>query len=92
MVDGRDGICCRPIPFSQRPQPQSQYLDLVVDMEVVLLNHSPVDAQYVGLGIIFKYPSKDTWKEFRIPHNFYVLMRLISVFLEFMHHASYYEF
>ena len=61
-------------------------------MEVVLLNRSPVDVQYVGLGIIFKCSSKDTWKEFRIPHNFYILVRLILVFLEFTHHASYYEF
>jgi hypothetical protein len=37
QVDDTDGIGCRLIPYTQCPRPKSQYLDLVVDMEVALL-------------------------------------------------------
>jgi hypothetical protein len=37
QVDDTDGIGCWPIPYTQCPRPESQYLDLAVAMEVALL-------------------------------------------------------
>jgi hypothetical protein len=60
-------------------------------MEVALINSNPVDVQCVGLGIILECSQKGTSKGFRVPHSFYVVVKLISVFMEFMQHPLYYE-
>jgi hypothetical protein len=90
-VDDADGIGCRPIPCTQGHRPHRQYLDLAVGMEVALLVCGTHEDECVGLGIILECSPQGTWEGFRVPHRDYVVVRLIVVFLEYSHHASYCE-
>jgi hypothetical protein len=88
QVDVTGGIGCRLIPSTQCSRPQSQYLDLEVDMEVVLLVRTTFEDHCVGLGIFLECSLQGTWEGFRIPQSYYVVVRLTAVFSEFSHHAS----
>jgi hypothetical protein len=76
QVDDADSIGCRPIPSTQCSRPHSQYLDLAVDMEVALLVRSALEDQCAGRGIILECSPQSTWEGFRIPHSYYVVVRL----------------
>jgi hypothetical protein len=58
-------------------------------MEVALLDCTLVDEQCAGLEIILECSSKGTWKGFRVPQSFYVVVRLTSTFPKFTHHVFY---
>jgi hypothetical protein len=88
-VDDVDGIGCRPTPCTQGHRPHRQYLDLAVGMEVALLVCSTDKDECMGLGIILECSPQGTWEGFRVPHHDYVVVRLIAVFPEYSHHASY---
>jgi hypothetical protein len=58
-------------------------------MEVALLVCSTDKDECMGLGIILECSPQGTWEGFRVPHHDYVVVRLIAVFPEYSHHASY---
>jgi hypothetical protein len=60
-------------------------------MEVALLVRSALEDQCVGLGIRLECSPQGTWEGFRIPHSYYIVVRLTVVFPEFSHHASFCE-
>jgi hypothetical protein len=60
-------------------------------MEVALLVRSALEDQCAGLGIILECSPQDTWEGFRVPHSYYVVIRLTVVFPEFNYHASFCE-
>jgi hypothetical protein len=74
---------------TQGHKPHRLYLDLAVDMEVVLLIRGTHEDQCVGLEIILECSPQGTWKGFRVPHSDYVVVTLTAIFLEYSHHPSY---
>jgi hypothetical protein len=60
-------------------------------MEVALLVRSVLEDQCAGLRIILEYYPQGTWEGFRVPHSYYVVIRLTTVFPEFSHHTSFCE-
>jgi hypothetical protein len=90
-IDDADGMSCWPTPCTQGHRSRRQYLDLAVDMEVVLLVCGTHEDECVGLGIILECSPQGTWEGFRVPHRDYVVVRLTVVFPEYSHHASYCE-
>jgi hypothetical protein len=60
-------------------------------LRVALLVRTALEDQCLGLGIILECSPLGTWEGFRVPHSYYVVVRLTAIFSEFSNHASFCE-
>jgi hypothetical protein len=72
-------------------KPIQQFLSLTVDMEVALLQTVGKDLLYAGLGIIVECSPRGFWNGFRVPHSFFLVVKLRQIVDDFKDHNAYCE-
>ena len=70
-------------------KPIQQFLSLTVNMDVALLQTVGADLLYAGLDTIVECSPKEFWKGFRVPHSFFLVVKLLHVVDDFKDHNAY---
>ena len=92
MISNQDcGIDGPPIPVLDDEKPIEEFITLKEWMEVALLVSDDVGCQCAGLGIIDECSPRGVWCGFRVPHSFFIVVKISMVNSDCNHHNAYYE-
>lgn len=80
-----------PITQNDDGKPIVHLLDLNIGMKVALSDGSTSKEKCVGMNVIDECSPKGTWKGFRVPHSFFIVVNISTVHLNSMNFQAFYE-